>query len=145
MPSPPAGKYWLLKAWGADVKKLPEPDLWDDGTWYKWYEDSWSRYEARQELSDLGWIVFAEHDPVDESGNETDTHKRTIAKMVFVLPDGTRRPYEYDFGYGYPAHSAAYMFEDGNYSCDCNRSNFIGEDFECGHTIKMLDFEVEER
>lgn len=44
--------------------------------------------------------------------------------------------------------SMEYMFEDGNYSCDCNRSLFIqrqcDEDFpdmKCGDTIEMVSFE----
>lgn len=74
------------------------------------------------------------------------TRKRTVATMVMVTPDGVRHPYEYDYGYGWSGELAEYMFMDGNYSCDCNRSDFIGiEEMECGDTIKLEDFKIEYR
>ena len=51
---------------------------------------------------------------------------RTVARMTLTLPDGRVFPFEYDFGYAYPPESAEYMFTDGNYGCDCNRSLFLG-------------------
>jgi hypothetical protein len=32
-----------------------------------------------------------------------------------------------------------YNWRDGNFSCDCNRSRFIGKDLRCGHQI-YIDF-----
>jgi hypothetical protein len=73
---------------------------------------------------------------------------RTIAKMKLVY-EGTAYDYEEDFGCAYPPESAHYMFEDGNYACDCNRSLFLKrkygeliEELDCGRTIEMKDFEV---
>lgn len=72
----------------------------------------------------------------------------TIAKMVLVY-DTIPYPYEYNFGYGYSEEAAHYMFEDGNYSCDCNRSMFLKskygniiKELDCGHTIQLEDFRV---
>ena len=48
---------------------------------------------------------------------------RTIASMVLVY-DGKGYPFEFDFGYGYPPENAWWMFHEGNYSCDCNKSLF---------------------
>lgn len=78
--------------------------------------------------------------------------KRTVAKMV-LIHDGKRYPYEQDFGYGYPAYGADFMFSEGNYSCDCNLSNFIRRthanadvpEMECGYTIGIEDFEIDYR
>lgn len=73
--------------------------------------------------------------------------KRTIAKMIFCF-EGKEYPYEYDFGYGFPKESAEYMFMDGNYSCDCNRSIFIRElhpqfkEMDCGCKIKLEKFKI---
>lgn len=47
----------------------------------------------------------------------------------------------------YPAESAVWMFTEGNYACDCNRSLFIREQFgknaipelSCGNTIELID------
>jgi hypothetical protein len=43
-----------------------------------------------------------------------------------------------------------FMYEDGNYSCDCNRSIFIKqycdqefEEIACGEEIKLVSLEVE--
>ena len=35
----------------------------------------------------------------------------------------------YDFGYEFEEENAIYMFEHGNYSCDCNRSLFIQREY----------------
>ena len=58
----------------------------------------------------------------------------------------------YDFGKDYNKESAKWMFLEGNYSCDCNRSLFIrreyGEDaipeFDCGKEIKLLSYQIYE-
>jgi hypothetical protein len=42
---------------------------------------------------------------------------------------GKRYTFEYDYGPGYPVESAEYMFEDGNYSCNCNLSRFIQDKY----------------
>lgn len=80
----------------------------------------------------------------------TDTRKRTIATMTLCLPDGREFPYRYDFGYAYPIDAAEYMFEEGNYSCDCSHSLFLSQAYPeaeipeapCGDTIRMQDFKV---
>jgi len=73
---------------------------------------------------------------------------KTIAKMKMKYNDKIY-DYEYDFGYAYPIHSAYYMFEDGNYSCDCNKSMFLIEKYGdeiselgCGDDIELIDLEV---
>ena len=56
-----------------------------------------------------------------------------------------------DFGYEYPEEQAIFMFEEGNYSCDCNRSLFIQDEYgenaidelDCGEEIKMLNYHLE--
>ena len=78
------------------------------------------------------------------------THKRTIfvadlkyKDMVYTI--------HCDFGYEYPEEEAIFMFEDGNYSCDCNRSLFIQDEYgenaikelDCGEEIEMLNFHLE--
>lgn len=85
---------------------------------------------------------------MENEGN--DVRLRTVAKMVFVLPDGHEVPCIYDFGYGYPEDSARYMFEEGNYSCDCNKAIFIsevlegfdGDDWPCENSIKIKGLTV---
>lgn len=74
---------------------------------------------------------------------------RTIARMKFIFPDLTEVSYTHDFGVDYPEESAIFMFKEGNYACDCNRSLFIEEilsdfdgDWDCGDKIELKDFTV---
>lgn len=73
---------------------------------------------------------------------------RTVVVLDFRYKDADYH-IEYDFGYGYEEDTARYMFEDGNYACDCNRSRIIKRfypDFplirDCGGDIKMLKLDV---
>lgn len=75
------------------------------------------------------------------------TRYKTIATMTFVY-NGVEYPYHYDFGFDYPVDSAEYMFTEGSYGCDCNRSSFLrakGVDIpnmDCGHEIIMKNLQV---
>lgn len=75
------------------------------------------------------------------------TRLQTIAKMVLKYR-GVYYELESEFQYAYPVESAYYMFFEGNYSCDCNRSLFLSrkyKDFpelDCGHEIEMVNFKV---
>jgi hypothetical protein len=68
-----------------------------------------------------------------------------IAKMNFHYA-GKTYPFEMEFD---TPDAVDYMFDGGNYGCDCNRSGFIQEqdpdfpDLECGETIKMTNFWIE--
>lgn len=105
--------------------------------------------ELRNYLSDLEKVEKQLNARMLAYTIEEGTHVRyrTIAKMNLVYK-GTEYPFEYDFGYGYPIESAEFMFQDGNYACDCNRSIFLHEAYpevpekDCGHTIIDKDFEV---
>lgn len=73
---------------------------------------------------------------------------RTIARMTLVYNNKAYQ-YEEDFGFAYPVSAAHSMFEEGNYSCDCNRSLFLNRKYGaeipelgCGDTIEMRDFVV---
>lgn len=51
-----------------------------------------------------------------------------------------------------PIHGARYMWEEGNFDCDCNRSLFIGEhcdasfpEMECGEDIKLISLTVDDK
>lgn len=57
--------------------------------------------------------------------------------------------YDDDFGEGYPEASAIFMYEEGNYSCDCNRSVFIQQHCEpkfkemgCGDKIELISIKA---
>lgn len=75
-------------------------------------------------------------------------YHRLIATMDLIVPSGERVEYAYDFGHCYDVEAAEYMFSEGNYACDCNRSRCIGEalpdfkELECGETIEMENFKT---
>ena len=79
------------------------------------------------------------------------THKDTVACLTFLY-DGNEYYYEYNFGKEYPEESAEFMWEEGNYSCDCNRSSFLAEkydvfkemdEFDCGEDIELVDIKID--
>lgn len=103
-------------------------------------------FNSKQERDDL----MARLKPYEKHGLVYDlkegemTHKRTIANVV-LRHNGHTYGYEHDFGYEYEPGSVEYMYEDGNYGCDCNRSAFIAqmveptfEKLDCGHTIELV-------
>lgn len=61
----------------------------------------------------------------------------TIVNAIFKYR-GVEYPIEYNFGPDYNQESALYMFEDGNYACDCNRSIFL-EDHYPGVMTEVLE------
>lgn len=134
----------MLQFWGSAeecIKKdINSPDK------YFWFDSKEQRLEFRNKIESIAekhkeTVVFDE-----EEG--TQTRYRTIAKMTMVFPNGKKYDFEYDFGYGYPEHSAEYMFFDGNYGCDCNRSLFLSrihneiKETGCGDDIKLEDFNI---
>lgn len=82
----------------------------------------------------------------DMKAKEAKRYK-TIARMVLVC-NGREYPYEYDFGFAYPVDTARFMWESGNYSCDCNKSLFLSRVYpevvvtDCGNEIEVKNLTV---
>lgn len=134
-------KYeYMLHTWGGFYNEEHQiKHGYEEG--YFWFDTADARERYIQELKEVEQKFNARHlaYTVEEG---VHTRIKTIAKMIFVY-DGKEYPYEYDFGFAYPPESAEYMFTEGNYSCDCNRSMFIGiPELDCGEEIKMKNFEV---
>ena len=145
-----------LKAWGSmmnDGVVLAELGLgYSDGKppspLNLWFDTQ----DERQEMKEAIKAACEKHNRIcalgESSGHEAQV--RTVAYMDFVLPDGRVFPYSKDFGYGYNAESAHFMFHDGNYSCDCNKSLFLDrvyggfDEMDCGDTIQIRNFRVVE-
>lgn len=78
------------------------------------------------------------------------THKRIIFVGKFSYKD-KEFVLHCDFGYEYPEESAIFQFTKNNYSCDCNRSIFIREEYgedsipelDCGKEIKLIEYHFE--
>ena len=77
------------------------------------------------------------------------SHKRTIFVGKYKYND-KEFVIHHDFGYEYPKEDAIYMFEYGNYSCDCNISLFIQDEYgkeaipelECGNEIELISYYI---
>ena len=141
-------KYqYLLHFWGEIMNNnLVERELKISGN-YCWFDSSIERQKAKEAINNIAKkynvvVAFSE-----EEGNLV--RYKTVAKMILRYKN---KDYEldYDFGYGYPAESAMYMFRDGNYSCDCNKSLFLADkypddfkdEFECGDKIQIIKFTI---
>lgn len=151
---------FLLRVWGRDqdaVAKAFRPDDIEDsdGPRCYWFPTAAARAAFRATLADMEYyVVAAEVNPgEDDYGEVIDTHRETIARVTLRLPDGRTGTYDQSFGYGYPKHGVEFMYEDGNYACDCNRELFLErlcditltEDPDaqmCGHTIELVSLEI---
>lgn len=139
-------RYWGgVQNGGASAKFLgtSENDFWFDTAAER---EAFRNKMQRFAKSINRMVLFTERD-----GAAAQT--RTVAVMVFEF-DGKEYPLEYDFGVGYSANSAEFMWEEGNYSCDCNRAIFLSEKYpeafneserECGDSIDLISFKVEYR
>ena len=113
---------------------------------YYWFSTAWDRQKYLDNLKEIEKKFDAKY---LASNFEEGKHVRyrTIARMKLVYK-GIEYSYEYDFGFGYPVESARFMWEDGNYSCDCNKSLFLSRQYpeipelDCGDTIEIRDFIV---
>lgn len=138
-------KYeYHLKFWGQiENDRWVERDLGIYGNDF-WFDTKQDRDDFKKKI-----VKVSENHKVIVAFDENegfDVRKKTIVKMIMVLPDGREKYFEYDFGYAYPHDAAYYMFHDGNYSCDCNRSIFLAEKYDdvekvdCGDAIRIKDF-----
>lgn len=109
-----------------------------------WFSTALARAEFRKKLQACAdrhrcSIAFAENDGCD-------VRLRTVASMTMRMPNGFTFDYKHDFGYAFDPEAAHFMWHDGNYSCDCNKSLFLidaGHDIDvmdCGHTIILENF-----
>lgn len=131
---------YFLKFWGGAAKAIAAELGTDESNWwFKTPEEREALLARIKKFDDLGLVCVQEDGPM--------SHKRTVASVVFKY-DGHTYVTQQDFGYEYPDDSVHYMYEDGNYSCDCNRSTFIQEidpefpHMDCGHTIELVNLKI---
>lgn len=151
-------KDYLLRVWGRDedaVKALKTPDyLEPDHAICYWFNTSKERSQFVRSLPKDLMVVWSEVD----KDHEHDVHAETVVTVTLLLPDGRKGTFEQSYGCGYPDDSVHYMWENGNYSCDCNRRLFLarycGIDpenadldtyVECGDSIRLLSLKIEHR
>lgn len=133
-------KEYFIRFWGASEEAIAK----ELGTSQRiWYFPTKAERDALiyriNQFSHLGLVMDLQEGHL--------THKRTVATVVFKY-EGHTYITRNDFGPEYPVDAVHYMYEDGNYSCDCNRSNFIREidpnfpHLNCGSEIKMAKLRI---
>lgn len=81
--------------------------------------------ESRQQFIKL---MYSKYDRLAHACYEgPDSFFQTVVKCKFKTPEGKIYDYTYNCGLGFPVETAWYVFESGNYDCDCNRCLFIQE------------------
>ena len=143
-------KEYMAHIWGGAWNKDANPSIEKD----LGIKEGYHYFKTKEERD--SFLKLVKQDKYSNQGLVCDlkegemTHKRTIfvadlkyKDMVYTI--------HYDFGYEYPEEVAIFMFEEGNYSCDCNMSSFIqdeyGEDaieeLDCGEEIEMINYHFE--
>jgi len=142
---------YLLRFWGRDADSYAERlrmigvspvEERTGGALVAWFRTDAERAAAvatvRRPESQGGCVmVVADHDgPL--------VHCYTVAVAALEV-NGRQYEVRQDFGLGFPSDAAHYIWEEGNFSCDCNRSALIAEqcdpeieELECGNTIKLV-------
>lgn len=115
---------YYLKCWGQAEDRVKEGlrDLYnEDGYFFihKEHRDNFKKMIKAYAGDQI--IVFAEYE-----GEDVRLHTVVSVDATFK---GRHYTFEYDYGPGYPVEAAEYMFEDGNYSCNCNLSRFIQDKY----------------
>jgi len=142
-------KEYMIHIWGGAWNEDSYPSIKDD----LGIEGGYYYFKTKKEVEEFSESLKPyEHLGLARDYKEGEmSHKRTIAIMDFKYNSKIYK-IEYDFGYEYEEESAEFMFFEGNYSCDCNKSMFIQEqcdedfpDLNCGELINIISFDIEYR
>lgn len=139
---------YVLHVWGGffqneQVKKYPELLK----NWY-FFDTELEAEKKFGELSETRNIFEGNTGLVHSVSPYKKGTGSTFVKMNLVY-NGVEYSHLDDCGFGYTEEDIKFMYYDGNYSCDCNKSIFINREhgniineLECGDKIKIKDFEV---
>ena len=143
-------KYeYMIHIWGGMFNKDAYPSITKDlGITEGYYY--FDTKEERQAFKDKITEEYRSQGFASDSQEGYLTHKQTVFVGTFEY-EGKQYILHENFGYEYPEEVAIFMFEEGNYSCDCNRSIFINREYgtninpncKCGEDIKLIDFHIE--
>lgn len=140
-------KEWMVQTWGGAWNADAEPSIEKDLGIKSGYHYFSTEEEKNAFIKLLNNPIYQKQGLMISVKEGNLTHKRTVFVGLFRYQD-KEFILNYDFGYEYDEKDAVYMFEHGNYSCDCNRSLFIrnqyGEDaipdLFCGWEIELVDY-----
>lgn len=133
-------------AWNKDANTSIEKDLGIKEGYYYFKTEK----EKNDFLEKLNNPIYKKQGIARDVKYGEMTHKRTIFVGNFKYKEKLFTIH-YDFGYDYPKECAIFQFTENNYSCDCNRSIFIREEYgedaipelNCGDEIELIDYRIE--
>lgn len=145
-------KEYMVHIWGGAFNPDALPSLERDHG----ITEGYYYFSTEKEKDDF--ISLVRQPQYSDQGLMTDikygemSHKRTIFVGTLKYQD-KKFIIHYDFGYEFEKERAIFMFENGDYSCDCNRSLFIRKEYGddsipelyCGDGIKLIDYYFEYR
>lgn len=143
-------KEYMIHIWGGAFNSDANPSIEKDHG----ITEGYYYFNNKKELDSFCKIInkakYKNQGMASEIKYGIMSHKRTIFVATFKY-DTQYYVIHYDFGYEYEKESAEFMFLDGNYSCDCNRSLIIQREYgddsipelKCGERIKMLSYHIE--
>lgn len=145
---------FMLHAWGG-FYNTEHREKHREVPGYRWFPTAAerqmeaSRLEALEEIHQARRLMLAFRD-----GRQS----RIRRKAVFVLScEGQEYRCEEDFGFGLDDKRIRYMFNVGNYACDCNRMAFLhanhpdvfsedrADHAVCGSDIKLVSLTIEKQ
>lgn len=140
-------KEYLVNCWGGAWNAAADPSIEKDLGIKPGYHYFSTEQEKDDFIKQLDNPIYKKHGLAWTVTEGELTHKRTIFVGIFVYKE-KEFILHMDFGYEYPEESAIFMFTEGNYGCDCNRSLFIrnqhGDDampeLSCGCEIELKDY-----
>ena len=134
-------ELYALKTWGRDCQLLAPIGTYaemadEDGVRTFWFDSREARNSARESMGRLHIVAQPSDPPLSMT--------RGVAYLTFEF-DGKRYDVKDDSGVGFECGLLEYMWNEGNYSCDDNRSLFILRqcdptfpEFDCGDRIKLI-------
>lgn len=143
-------KEWMVHIWGGAWNEDADPSIEKDYGIREGYHYFNTEEEKNKFCEILNNSVYSKQGLVKDIKYGIMTHKRTIFIGTLKYED-KEFVIHYDFGYEFPEESAVFMFTEGNYSCDCNKSLFIrreyGDDIiaelDCGDEIMLKEYHIE--
>lgn len=143
-------KEWMIHVWGGAWNRDANPSIEKDYG----IKEGYHYFDTEKEKDEFVEIInkpeYTSQGLARDIKYGVMSHKRTIFVGTFRYEyiDFT---IHYDFGYEFPEETAIFQFLDNNYSCDCNRSLFIREEYgenaipelDCGDEITLVKYHIE--
>ena len=143
-------KEYMVHIWGGAWNSDANPSIEKDLGIKEGYHYFKTEAEMKDFLALLNNPIYKNQGLMINVQHGCMTHKRTIFVGTLKYKDQEFVIHR-DFGYEYSAEDAVFMFEEDDYSCDCNRSLFIRNEYgddsipflPCGNEIELLDYRFE--